>query len=523
MLLCVSPSPPAELEELARWATPYAEWVYELGAGEALSLTSGRLGTLYRDALSRRRERDGGALSPAPLYDVAVRGEELSEELLDLLLTSLERVVVEKGSTHSDWGRTCARSRVALLGQRQDGLHALVESTLSANCLPVVVGNRRSGLAGLSASEASALPLVLELLAQPEELSARLAEARVSACTTHAPVPSSPLVSKGLRIALNLGGLVASELRESLAPLGWELFTLQGPASVASLAPDVLVVLPYGDPEGGLDAVRHAMRAGVPVAFWNVEDPRYFFDARLGPLVRDSAKEATAVFSTTMQLEAYYAQLGVKVTHLPNYGRRYFLRDPLPEPDREVDLLFLGTMTSERRAFLDDLIEALGPAVSVVARDDVRAPGELRELVATARLGLAVGTLTDAPGAPEGLRRGEGLTERLFDYPLAGTPVLTDVRAHLTPPFLPNEDVFVFTDTSTLASLVRELLSMPEDRARVMRSARRKVLAGHLAVHRILTIVETLAAIPGAMPALASAAGALRTKLSSGVQEGREP
>ena len=309
------------------------------------------------------------------------------------------------------------------------------------------------------------------------------------AAPSAAAAPSAPTGLRPLQVVLNHGGLVAEELATSLRPWGWELRPLMGPGRDPLPGADLLLALPYGDPRGALDALRRARRLGVASAFWNVEDPRYFFDPELGPLVRELAREASATFSTTLQLSAEYRALGVELAYLPCHGRGWFEADPLPEEARTVDLLFLGTLTDERRQRLAALRGHLGPQVSLLVRDDLREPGAVRELVRCARLGLSLGSLTDAPAA-----RGEGLTERLFDYPLAGTPVLCDARRHLATCFAPGEEVFVAEDPREAARLAQALLSDPARREAAMRRARARVLAEHLGRHRLREVLRVLLA-----------------------------
>jgi len=197
----------------------------------------------------------------------------------------------------------------------------------------------------------------------------------------------------------------------------------------------------------------------------------------------------------------------------------FFVADPLKEEQRTIDVLFLGTFTADRRRFLDEYRAALGPQVRLVAREDVRDPTALRDLVASARLGLSVGTMTDAV-TPHGLQRGEGLTERLFDYPLAGTPVLSEARGHLGETFVNGEDLFVFQDVTSAVALTRELLGDPDMRAAIGASARRKILERHLGRHRILSIIEALAATPGASPVLGAALAVARSRLADLVKAG---
>lgn len=510
LVVCAWSPPLPAVEELEAWVRSQADLILEGPAALGGGLTApGQLAQAYRAALQRRRNR----ISPSGLkrnYDVVVRGEGLSEELVDVLFTKLKRVVVEQGSGRADWRVRCTRSRVALLGQGLRDLPALAADARAAGCLPIVVGHASGATPDLVVDEPGALPALLDYLADPGRLSERLGEVLAGAASSQGV--TDPGTSRPLRIVLNHGGAVANELRHSLAPTGWELRPLAEPGDPLPTA-DLLLVLPYGDPAGGLEALRRARRLGVPTAFWNVEDPRYFFDSEFGPLVRASAAEATAVFSTTLQLAAEYAELGVQVRYLPNYGRGFFRCEPRAESERTIDLLFLGTFTPDRKKFLAALTGELGSSVNVVARQDVREPGQVRELVANARLGLSIGSMTDA-NSPRGPQRGEGLTERVFDYPLAGTPVITVARGHLVPTFVPEEDVFVSGDARSTATRVIQLLSDPVQRDRVMLNARRKILERHLGVHRILTIVETLAEVADATGVLTSAAEAARGALS---------
>jgi hypothetical protein len=487
-----------EHAELAEWAAAWVDLLWRTAEGPVDPAA-------FRAALDSAKDRRGGSAEAMRIYDVLVRPDGLSEALVDSLLRRTQRFALQKGGTREDWRTTCARTRVALLSAAGPGVGDLVDGAVAAGCLPIVVGSPAGDLRAVAADEGGALDTVFGWLSDRAGLARRVALGRDAIGT--APTRAAPPPR-------NHGGLVADELRDSLAPLGWELRPLLGAGRDPLLAADVLVVFPYGDPRGALAAIRRANRVGVPTVFWNVEDPRYYFDHELGPLVRAAAQEATATFSTTRQLAQEYAAYGVRLHYLPNFGRGHFrVETPLRDDERTTDVVFLGMLTPDRRRFLEEYRAALGPDVAVAVRDDVRDPDHLRALVASSRLGLSVGTMTDAvgPGRPI---RGEGLTERLFDYPLAGTPVLSDARGHLAETFVEGEDVLVFRDVDSAVAVTRAALADPARRAALAASARRKVLAEHLGRHRLLSIVEILAGRPDASPVLAAAAEAARARLA---------
>lgn len=448
-----------------------------------------------------------------PVVDLVVLGRGLAWEWIEPLLLRFESVRVTTCPAPVRMEDLASAKVVVLAGEREDA-SAVVSRALDAGALPMLLGEAPPHLDALarrgvlvrvspgaapaeaerwltdpagrarfvSAARGAALPSELDPL--PPFVTP--AHEAVTMNTSTVRVASPPV--RPLRVVLNHGGLVAEELAESLRPLGWALEPLLGQGRDPLPAADFLVVLPYGDPSGALAAARRARRMGVPVAFWNVEDPRYFLDPDLGPTVRALAQESSVVFSTTRQLEDEYRQLGVEREYLPVHGRGFFLESsPLPESGRSIDLLFLGTLTPDRWRFLDELRLALGPAVSFLVSDELREPSSMLDAVRSARIGLSYGTLTDTPEL-----RGAGVTERVFDYPLAGTPVLCDTRDHLPELFTPGEEVFVFQGLEQAIERVRELLADPARRERAARRARAKVLACHLGRHRVLRIARAL-------------------------------
>ncbi len=461
---------------------------------------------VYRDALEKRSGRPVAVAAAQRTYDLVARADGLPTLLLERLLLTLQRVKLLRGATPEVWGAACAGAHVALVGGDSDAVRASAD----AGCLPIVVAASAEDPRAVAVGSGDPSLLIAHWLQDPAARAARLATPARAAVSAR-PIERPPEArARPLRLVLNHGGVVAHEMQSSLRPLGWELRPLLGPGRDPMPAADLLVVLPYGDPRGGLEAIRRARRLGVPSVLWNVEDPRYFFDPELGPQVQASAREATITFSTTRQLDTEYRSLGVDLQYLPNFGRGHFLtEEPVADAARTCDVVFLGTQTPQRRQFLDAYRAELGGGASLVVRDDARDPDEQRELVRMARLGLAVGSMTDT-STLRGPLRGEGLTERAFDYPLAWTPVLQDERGHIADHFRDGQEVFVIRDVVHAVAETRRILADSALRARVAEAARRKVLDAHLARHRLITIVEALARQPGASPALVGAAKAAR-------------
>ncbi|MCO5164810.1 MAG: glycosyltransferase [Planctomycetes bacterium] len=501
----------AEEKEIASWAAAHADWIMEPLTEDAEPAAVGRRAlAVYQETLARRTATTDAPAPPRP-YQVLVRAEDLAHSLVDFLLVGLPRVAIMKGASQEAWSEACARSDTAVMASGAGSAQA-AEAALACGCLPLVVGVTTSVDRRVVCTAPAALAQELaRWLSEPEERARRLSRSRTSP-----PAPPEALRSRTrpLRVVLSHGGLVAEELRHSLAPLGWELRSLLGPGGDPLASADFLVVLPYGDPHGALHAVRRARRMGVPTAFWNVEDPRYYFDRELGPPVLAAAQEATLAFSTTLQLAAEYRAHGVELRNLPNYGRTFFfVAEPLPEHERAIDVLFLGTLTPERQEFLQEYRSALGQRWNLVVRDDVRDPSMLRGLVSTARLGLSIGTMTDSVRAGGARVRGEGVTERVFDYPLAGTPVLSDRRGHLADVLTEGEDVFVFEDVRDATQRTKDLLADADARACAVGTARRKVLQRHLGRHRLHTIAGALADQDGASGLLRDAVERARAHL----------
>jgi len=429
------------------------------------------------------------------VFDVGI-GDGAPWDLADHVLTRVQRVAVVKGLTAAEQASALSDAKVVLVPHEAKNPLQRAQDTLAAGGLPVLLGKAPEAVSatlgeGVLPHAASGSELGAILTKYLSDESARASVVRAARYKTAAGGrPRRGAAPRPLKIVLNHGGLVAKELADSLGPLSWELRSLSGESGDPLPGADFLVVLPYGDPKGALAAVKRATPLGVPSVFWNVEDPRYFFDPELGPIVREMARASSAVFSTTLQLEREYRELGVELAYLPVYGRGHFLAESTPDT-RPIDVLFLGTFTPERRAFLDEFKKRLGEDVNVVARDDVREPRSLLDLVSQAKLGLAQGTLTDAVTA-NGLVRSEGVTERVFDYPLAGTPVLSDERKHLADLLAEGEEVFVFHSVADAAEQVQGLLADPARRVRVAAQARERVLREHLGRHRMLKIAETL-------------------------------
>jgi spore maturation protein CgeB len=161
---------------------------------------------------------------------------------------------------------------------------------------------------------------------------------------------------------------------------------------------------------------------------------------------------------------------------------------------RRWDLSYLGTYSPDRQPTLDRLLVeparqaphlkfvVAGPQYPAdiawpdnVERIDHVPPGEHPEFYAASRFTLNVtrGDMIQAGYSP---------SVRLFEAAACGTPILSDIWDGIETILAPGEEIVLAREP---ADVLDVLLRWPEDRARGLAdAARRRVLAGHTAVHR---------------------------------------
>ena len=84
------------------------------------------------------------------------------------------------------------------------------------------------------------------------------------------------------------------------------------------------------------------------------------------------------------------------------------------------------------------------------------------------------------------------VNQRLFDVPAAGAFVLTDWREQTEKLFEPGKELVCYRESEEIPDLVRYFLAHPEERRRIVRAARTRVLAEHTWTHRVRSILTIL-------------------------------
>ncbi|WP_027191699.1 CgeB family protein [Fundidesulfovibrio putealis] len=84
------------------------------------------------------------------------------------------------------------------------------------------------------------------------------------------------------------------------------------------------------------------------------------------------------------------------------------------------------------------------------------------------------------------------VNQRVFDVPACGAFLLTDHRAQMERLFEPGREVAVYGDPQEIPELVRHYLAHPEERARIARAARKRVLAEHTYVIRMGQLLDVM-------------------------------
>lgn len=87
------------------------------------------------------------------------------------------------------------------------------------------------------------------------------------------------------------------------------------------------------------------------------------------------------------------------------------------------------------------------------------------------------------------------VNQRIFDVPATGSFVLTDWRVQMERLFEPDVEVVCFREPEEIPELIQRYLRHPEERAAVVRAARRRILAQHTYEHRLQRIMDTMRAI----------------------------
>jgi spore maturation protein CgeB len=89
------------------------------------------------------------------------------------------------------------------------------------------------------------------------------------------------------------------------------------------------------------------------------------------------------------------------------------------------------------------------------------------------------------------------VNQRVFDVPATGSFVLTDWRDQIENLFEPGREVVCYAEPEEADDLLRRYLDHPEERARVVAAARRRILAEHTYEHRLRALLDHMRRIFG--------------------------
>lgn len=162
-----------------------------------------------------------------------------------------------------------------------------------------------------------------------------------------------------------------------------------------------------------------------------------------------------------------------------------------------ANVVFVGGATPYRESMLAGLAEfglaVWGPGWRRTGlRDYCR--GETLSMAdyvkAYAGATVAVNVHRQDPGAS----REAGCNQRLFEIAAIGVPQVTGARADLPRHFEPWNEVLVYQDGPTLRALVGDVMQTPAAAEQLATAARRRALAEHTHMHRMRTLLDTVAA-----------------------------
>ena len=170
-------------------------------------------------------------------------------------------------------------------------------------------------------------------------------------------------------------------------------------------------------------------------------------------------------------------------------------------PDNERKLAFETAVTWEAtRQYRTHCVEQLLPFTPLIVGD----PGwriVFRHAFPSPRLHGELSYYTDLPGfyplsdinfnCTSKQMKG-AVNQRIFDVPAAGGFVLTDWRDQMDSLFEPQREIIFYREAAEIPDLVRYYLQHPEARMRIVRAARRRVLAEHTWEHRLRRLLDRM-------------------------------
>ena len=260
--------------------------------------------------------------------------------------------------------------------------------------------------------------------------------------------------------------------------------------ALAETTPDVVLVI-GGEYLGALTV--HALR-DTTNAFW----VNWIADT-LTPLaiVEHMASAYDYLFVPATDLAQRLAEsTGARVAFLPP-GCDPSVHRPLRARDQfRANVVFAGTATPRREQLLAELVEfglaVWGPGWRKTSlRDYCR--GELLNVQDYVRAYAGASVGINIHHDSDGVRE-VGCNARVFELAAIGTAQVVDDRADLPRHFVEGTEVVSFHTVEELRATVRELLHEHRLAEEMGRQARRKALATHTYMHRMLALLSKIEA-----------------------------
>ena len=159
------------------------------------------------------------------------------------------------------------------------------------------------------------------------------------------------------------------------------------------------------------------------------------------------------------------------------------LRQALGRTHKDVDVLFIGTLTKEREIFFDKLRQLLPSKIELIVKEFVWEE-EYAYLMSGAKIGINL-------LRPE-MRRGANL--RLFEIPAFGA---MEISSFSRPEWLtPGKEVEVFGSVEEAAALVKRYLGDDQARVKMAKAGKRRVETEHTFDKRAERLMEFIKAQP---------------------------
>jgi hypothetical protein len=228
---------------------------------------------------------------------------------------------------------------------------------------------------------------------------------------------------------------------------------------LSGFSPDLVIVLNYpGLPAAAAEAMRAAMRPGVPVIGW-LCDQLDVFPPGYAPLLDGVYYFDSACLPV---LEKHYLGTGARLAFLPLAAcpKRYACPD-LDVRTRKPCLVFAGNCTPSRQSFFTEY-RNLGQKLDLYGPHGGNWPEIWRNRkLSSAALARVYREYMINLNLLQPGNTSNGLNLRAFEIPCAGGLATYPDVPDLTRCFMPNEEVLVYKSAPDLAEIVGKILDKP--------------------------------------------------------------